>query len=110
MVNKSTKRKENLLGKQKKLIQSLGTISPFIIGSITVVKRICGNKKCQCRKNPEKKHPAMYLTWKENNKTKALYIPVIMEQEVKSWSENYKTVKKVIQKISDVQKDLLKLH
>lgn len=110
MVNETTKRKKNLLSKQKKLIKSLGTINPFIIGSITIVKRICGNKQCQCRKNSEKKHPAMFLTWKENNKTKTLYIPVIMEQEVKSWSENYKVVKKIIQEISDVQKDLLKLR
>ena len=104
------KRKENLLLKQIKLIQSLGNIEPFVIGSIAVVKRICGNKNCRCRKSPAQKHPAMFLTWKEEKKTKALYIPVAMEKEVKVWSKNYQLVKRIIREISEVQKNLLRLR
>ena len=100
---------KNLLKKQKILFKTLGTNSPFIEGSISTVKRICGNKNCRCRKDPEKKHPAMFLTWKENLKTKALYIPVEQQINAKMWNENYKKLKILIKKISDFHKKILKM-
>jgi hypothetical protein len=110
MVNETEKRKKILLKKQKNLLKRLSEIGPFVSGSVTIVKRICGNKACQCRKNKQKKHPAMFLTWKENKKTKALYIPVAMYDDVKTWNNNYKKLKTIINKMSDIQKELLKLR
>lgn len=93
---------------QKRLIRSLSQIGPFVEGSLSTVRRICGNPRCQCRKDPAKKHPAMYLTWKENQKTQSLYIPVANHKEAELWSQNYKKLKKQIKKVSDFHKKLLR--
>lgn len=99
--------KENLQKKQQKLMISLSQVGPFIEGSLSTVARICGKPNCRCRKDPTKKHLAMYLTWKEDNKTKALYIPVAHLEEAKLWNANYKKLKKQIRKVSDFHKKLL---
>ena len=100
--------KQNLRKKQKKLIESLSHVGPFIEGSLSTVARPCGNPNCRCRKDPTKKHPSTYLTWKENKKTKALYIPVAHLEDAELWSANYKELKKRIKKVSDFYKTLLK--
>ncbi len=94
---------------QKRLIRSLSQIGPVIEGSLSTVRRICGNPRCQCRTDPAKKHPAMYLTWKENQKTQALYVPVANQKEAELWSQNYKKLKKQIREVSDFNKKLLRL-
>src|SRR4030042_5832838 len=90
--------------KQKKLIRSLSQIGPVVEGSLSTVRRICGNARCRCRRDPAKKHPAMFLTWKENQKTQALYIPVANYKEAQLWNKNYKKLKKQIGKVSDFHK------
>lgn len=100
---------KNMMKKQKKLFKILGKNAPFIEGSLSMVKRVCGNKNCRCRKDTRKKHPAMFLTWKENKKTKALYVPVEQHKNAKVWNKNYKKVKLLIRKISDFHKKLLKI-
>lgn len=100
------KSKQNLLKKQKKLLEQLAKIGPFVEGSLSVVNRICGTKTCRCM-NGGKKHPAMFLTWKDKRKTKALYIPVKKHKIVKLYHQNYKKLKKIIRSVSDVQKMLI---
>lgn len=100
--------KENLQEKQKKLFESLSQVGPFIEGTVSTVARPCGNPNCQCRKDPTKKHPSTYLTWKEKNKTKSLYIPVAYLNDAELWSANYKELKKRIKKVSEFHKKLLR--
>ncbi|MFH1728266.1 MAG: DUF6788 family protein [Pseudomonadota bacterium] len=100
--------KKNILKKQKKLLDELKEIGPFIIGSTSVVKRVCGKPYCICKKDPEKRHPSMLLGWKENKKTKSIYVPVSMHADVKLWSDNYKKLKSLIIEISDLQRDIVK--
>jgi len=50
----------------------------------------------------------MYLTWKKNQKTQALYIPVANQKEAELWSQNYKKLKKQIREVSDFHKKLLR--
>ena len=94
--------------KQKKLIRSLSQVGPIVEGTLSTVQRICGNPGCRCRTNPAKKHPSTYLTWKEKNKTKSLYIPVAYLNDAELWSANHKELKKRIKKVSDFHKKLLR--
>jgi hypothetical protein len=94
--------------KQKQLIRSLSQVGPVVEGTLSTVRRICGNPGCRCRTNPAQKHPAMFLTWKENQKTQTLYVPVRHVKEAELWSKNYKRLKKQIRKVSDFHKKLLR--
>lgn len=104
------KSKKNLLKIRKILLGEFKKIGPFIEGSLSTVNRICGNKNCQCRKYHNKKHPSLFLTWKEKKKTKAIYILTSNHHEAESWNQNYKKLKILIKQISNIQKELLKLR
>lgn len=95
--------------RRKKLISQLSRHSPWIMGSIGVVQRICGTKGCACRRGGAK-HPAMYITWKEKEKTVSLYVPRKLESQAREWSQNYKTLKGLISALSDVQKQIIQLR
>jgi hypothetical protein len=106
----SEKNKKKLIEKRKKLFRELIKVGPFIEASLGKAKRICGSPNCSCKKDPEKKHLAYFFTWKENKKTKTLYVPVAMWKDAELWYNNYKNFKKLSKEISDIQKELLKLR
>jgi len=87
----------------------LGKKQPFIIGSLVKIQRRCGNPNCRCaREGP--KHPAHLLTTKVNGKTKAIYVPVDMVQEVQQWCRQYRDIKANIKEVSECCEQLIRLH
>ena len=103
------KQKAQLIKKRQKLLNQLCEIGPFITGSLAKLNRICGSEKCRCKKGG-RKHDALYLTWKETQKTGSLYVPVSMHEETIQWVQNYRKLKTLIKRISSVQKDILRLR
>lgn len=97
---------KNLQKRHEKMVQKLGGVGPFIEGTLTTIYIVCKSKGCACQRG--QKHPSMRLTWKENKITKALYIPVAKRKQAIIYSKNYKKLKTLIRKISDLQKVMLK--
>ena len=107
-MNKYKLKVNTALLKRKRdgLIKKLADIGPFVDGSIAKVKRRCGNKNCKCYIKGEK-HESYYLMYKVAGVTKAVYIPVDLEGEVKKWNENYKKLKRIIADISKANKSII---
>lgn len=98
--------KRKMMGKRRKrLMKKVAGIGPFIEGTLAVTPRMCGAKGCACRRG--QKHMAMYLTWKEDRKTRSLYIPVERQKEAVAMNKTYKKLKKLIRTLSDIQKKIL---
>ena len=95
--------------KRGSLIKELANISPFVDGSIAKVKRRCGNKNCKCYLKGEK-HESYYLMYKEKGVTKAVYIPVDMEEEVRKWNDNYKKLKEIVAGITRANKEIIRRY
>ncbi len=95
--------------RRKKLVKQLMNLDPWIQGTIVRTKRMCGSKGCACRRGGPK-HPATSLTWKEKGKTCCLYIPRRLESEVNLWAENYQRAKVVMEKVTKVQRDIVRLR
>ena len=91
------------------LIKELAAIGPFVDGSLVKVKRTCGNKNCKCYLKSEK-HESYYLHYKEKGVTKAVYIPVDLEGEVRQWNEEYKKLKMIIAEITRVNKEIIRRY
>ena len=102
-------KRDKLENKRKKLARQLIHLDPWIQGTVVETMRICGSKGCACRHGGAK-HPAMSLTWKEKGKTCCLYVPRRMEKEIKLWAQNYKRVKAIMQKVTEVQRDIIRLR
>lgn len=92
--------------KRDGLLKKLAGIGPFVDGSMAKVKIRCGNKNCKCYIK-EEKHESYYLMYKVKRVTKAVYIPVDLEDEVREWNEEYKKLKKIIAEISKANKSII---
>ena len=76
-------------------IKELGNAKPFISGSFIRTSRKCGNPNCQCA-NGGPKHPCCMLSSKVKGKTKGIYIPVAIADEVESWVKEHHRIKKIL--------------
>ena len=95
--------------KRDSLIKKLSEAGPFVDGSIVKIKRRCGNKNCKCYLKGEK-HESYCLMYKIAGVTKAVYIPVDMEDEVRKWNRQYKKLKNIIAEISRTSKSIIARH
>jgi len=89
----------------KTLMRKMTKTAPFMEGTLAITERMCGGEGCVCRRG--KKHKAMYLTWKEDQKTRSMYVPVGRQKEAQLMSQNYKQLKKLIRKLSNFHKKAL---
>jgi hypothetical protein len=87
-------------------IQKLSQRKQFIVGSLVESKRKCGSKKCVCANGGEL-HSAYILTKRKDGKTKTIYIPVNMVNEVRKWSNEYKRIKTLIHEIDELSEQVI---
>ncbi|MFA5015395.1 MAG: DUF6788 family protein [Actinomycetota bacterium] len=73
----------------------------FLRGNPVVMKRVCGNKKCSCYLKG-KKHQSIYISKNKAGKRKMIYIPRRLEDEVRAKLDAYQRVKRLVEKISEL--------
>ena len=91
-------------------IRQLGECSISISGSFVRTSRKCGQKNCQCAKEGGEKHPSCILTSKVRGKTKAVYVPVDIAEEVEAWAKERKKIKRLLKEIDDLAEQLIRQH
>jgi uncharacterized LabA/DUF88 family protein len=75
-------------------------------GSMVEKYIMCGKSGCRC-KNGELHGPFYYLSSKENNKTKMLFLKKDVEKTARVLNDNYKLWRKNRAKISKINTDIL---
>ena len=103
------KTRQDLEAERKQVLKKMLQLGPWIQGMVVEVLRICGTKGCACHKGGPK-HPAMYVTTKQDGKTVSLYVPRRMEAEVKTWAENFVAFKELMSEASDLQRQIIRLR
>lgn len=78
--------------------KQLAAIGPVVQGSLVAVK----HKTC--------KHTAHLLTFPVKGKTKSVYVPLGMVEEVQQWSQNYRKVKTLLRESSNLSLALIHRH
>ena len=71
---------------------------PFLCGSLITMSRVCGKSNCKCTRG--EKHVSLYLQIREGDKRKMIHVPRHMEQTVTQWVEDYKTMKELMDEVS----------
>jgi hypothetical protein len=62
--------------KQLLLRRLLKTAHVMVQGGLSETTRRCGNRNCICHRNPTQRHgPHLYLTYRSEGKSRALYVP-----------------------------------
>jgi hypothetical protein len=90
----------------KKALDSLRKIKPFVQASLTVTKKRCGNPRCRCAQEGPL-HEVALLTWKEEKRTRTVYVPMELRQEVEQWVQEGKLLKRLVAEVSQAQREFL---
>ncbi len=91
MTNRHTARRQAAL-------RRIAQIGPFLEGSLCAFKR------------PGCKTPGWHLTFKQQAKTRTVYVPMDLVPEVKQWTRTYKALKKLIREVSRQSLALIHRH
>lgn len=98
-MNPDKKKPERL---RRNVVNEIAGIGPWLAGAVIMRYGKCANKDCACHSG-EKKHPSMAVTYRDNGKSRSLYVPRSMWDEVKEWIDNYHKLKKLLQEGTDIQ-------
>ena len=87
--------------KRLRKLQELGQDRPLVAGSLNRVER----------RNAQGKTTVYYLlTFKQEGKTRSVYVPKDLVKEVRSWIRNHRRVKQVMSEISTLSIAIIRNH
>ena len=90
-------------------IRSLGEAGTFMAGSFVEKRWKCARPDCVCNRTG-RKHTAFAVTSKVKGRTKSVYVPVGMADEVKGWVKEYRRIQKALGEISLLAEQLIRLR
>jgi hypothetical protein len=90
----------------RNILEQVRRVGPFIEASLTVTRKRCGRSQCRCAEEGPI-HETALLTWKEKAVTHTLYVPVEMREEVQTWVDNWKLLRRLIGQMSQAQRQFL---
>lgn len=93
-----------LTSRLKKLVPQ----RPLLGASLVEVFKKCGRSGCRCERG--EKHPKYFLTYKVKTKTKTVYVPVDLVQEVRQWIKEHRRLKKLMQETSQLSLARVRTH
>jgi hypothetical protein len=90
-------------------LQRLVPAGPVLAASLTRLNKRCGQPSCSCHHGGPL-HQAHHLTFKEDGKTRTLYVPQDLVEEVRTWVQEYQRLKALIQEVSQLARALIRGH
>jgi hypothetical protein len=93
----------------KARLARLGTEQPLLAASLTEVQKRCGRKSCRCQTDGPR-HSAWQLTYSLQGKTRTVYVPFDLLDDVHSWIANHKRHKSLLAEIHQLTVALIKSH
>ena len=81
---------------------------PVLAASLVEIAKHCGRAGCRCHSGH--KHVGHYLTFKVAGKTKTVYVPQDLVEEVGTWIKEHKRLRKLVQEISRLAVERIQGH
>ena len=92
---------KSLEEKRQQLLAQIGQQIPLLAASLSHVQRTDRQGRAK---------DYHILTFKENGKTRSVYVPKEMLREVRMWIQNHRRLKKLISEISTLSMDIIRRH
>src|SRR5271163_4546411 len=89
-------------------VRQVAAGKPLLAASLVAVERRCGKPGCHCADG--EKHRAHQLTYKNRSKTHTVYVPIDFKDEVRSWINKHRRLKRLLQDISQLSLALVRSH
>jgi hypothetical protein len=93
------------LQKRRQAGKGMPRSQEVVRGSIVVMSRHCGKSGCRCQKGF--KHRSLYISQRYKGSTRMIYVPKRSEAKARKWIDNYRQLKVILDKISDVNIQIL---
>ena len=78
---------------------------PFLRGSLVQRARSCGKPTCRCQQG--QLHRSLYLATRHRGQRALLYIPRALEETVRQWVQNGRSLSQQLQALNQLQLDQL---
>ena len=79
-------------------LQALAKPFPLLAGSLVKQYVICGKPGCRCLRG-QKHGPLYYLYWKEQGRSRSLYVPRAKVAELRRQIQNYRRLQKELARL-----------
>jgi hypothetical protein len=86
-------------------LAQLITQQPFLRGSLVERGRSCGKPTCRCQQG--QLHRSLYLAIRHQGQRALLYIPRSLEETVRQWVQNGRSLAQQLQDLNQLQLDQL---
>src|SRR5947199_6335527 len=90
-------------------LAKLGTAKPVLAASLAQITKHCGRAACHCRQGGPR-HAAWHLTFKVKGKTRTVYVPNDLLDEVRAWLAEHKRLKALLQEAHELTVALVRTH
>ena len=81
---------------------------PALAGTLSQVRKRCGRPRCHCYHGEP--HTAWHLTYKVKDKTRTVYVPLDLVDEVRSWISEHRRIKALLGEIHQLSVALIRTH
>ena len=93
----------------KARLARLGSDQPLLAASLAQIRKRCGRKACRCHTHGEL-HTGWHLTYKVQGKTRTVYVPLDLLDDVRAWIDNHKRHKALLAEVHQLAVALIKTH
>jgi hypothetical protein len=90
-------------------LKRLAPVGPVLAATLTAVNKRCGQPACSCHHGGPL-HQAHHLTFKEGGKTRTVYVPQDLLEEVRSWVQEHRRLKVLQREVSQLTLALIQGH
>ena len=90
-------------------LKQLATTTPVLAASLNAYRHRCGKPSCRCHHGGPL-HTGQHLTFKEQGKTRCVYVPKSLLSEVRSWLAQHKKLKALLKEIHRLTVALVRAH
>lgn len=90
-------------------LKKVGSTSPILAATLSSYSYRCGRSSCRCAGDGPL-HQGQHLTFKDNGKTRSVYVPKDMVTEVRSWIARHRQLKELLKEIHLLSLALVRQH
>jgi uncharacterized protein DUF6788 len=90
-------------------LDELGLETPVLAASLSQITKHCGRKTCHCQQGGPL-HTAWHLTFNVEGKTRTVYVPLDLLDEVRLWIAQHKRIKALLAEIHTLSVALVRTH
>lgn len=86
----------------------LAAARPALAGTLSQVRKRCGRPSCRCYHGEP--HSAWHLTYKVQGRTRTVYVPKDLLDDVRSWLDEHDRIKTLLDEIHHLSVALIRTH